>query len=134
MNKNREVINLAGIIGGKSTACSETTTSVLIECAYFNPEMIQGKTVKYAINSDAAYKFERNTDPSCHEYVLRRFLKLIEEHSKIIKVELFTYNDMKNFTKKIDIEFDYKKINKILGIEISYKTIIDYLKTFFPLR
>ncbi len=128
MNKNREVINLAGIIGGKSTACSETTTSVLIECAYFNPEMIQGKTVRYAINSDAAYKFERNTDPSCHEYVLRRFLKLIEEHSKIINVELFTYNDIKNFTKKIDIEFDYQKINKILGIEISCKTITDYLK------
>ena len=62
LNSENDVINLAGIIGGKNTACDNLTKSVLIECAYFNPEMILGKALKYGINSDAAHKFERNTD------------------------------------------------------------------------
>ena len=81
--KNNEVINLAGVIGGKNTACDSSTRSIILECAHFNPEVIMGKAVKYNLTSEAAHKFERNTDPSCHDYVLRRFIKIIEDHAKI---------------------------------------------------
>ena len=47
---------------------------------YFNPEKIIGKSLKYNIKSDAAYKFERGVDPKCHEQVLRRFINLVELH------------------------------------------------------
>ena len=53
----------------------QPTKHVLIECAYFNPEAIIGKSLKYDIKSDAAHKFERGVDPESHETVLRRFLK-----------------------------------------------------------
>ena len=61
-DKDNEVINLAGIVGGLNSACDKNTKSVIVECAYFNPEAIIGKSLKYDISSDAAYKFERNTD------------------------------------------------------------------------
>ena len=35
---DKEVINLAGIIGGKKTSCSYDTKEVLIECAFFKLE------------------------------------------------------------------------------------------------
>ena len=41
---NDEVINLAGIMGGKNTRCSDKTTKVLLECAHFKPEEILGKS------------------------------------------------------------------------------------------
>ena len=63
-NKHNQVINLAGVMGGKDSACEKSTKSAIIECAYFSPETILGKTIKHNINSEAAYKFERNTDPS----------------------------------------------------------------------
>ena len=66
ISKNK-VINLAGIMGGKSSSCSNDTRSVLIECAYFNPEDIIGKAVKYALTSDAAHKYERGVDPLCQK-------------------------------------------------------------------
>ena len=59
---NNKVINLAGIIGGKSTACTAYTKTVLVECAYFKPEAIIGKSVKYDIKSEASHKFERGVD------------------------------------------------------------------------
>ena len=41
-------MNLAGIMGGKDQLhAQKTQTSVIVECAYFNPEKIIGKTVKY---------------------------------------------------------------------------------------
>ena len=44
---NDEVVNLAGIVGGKSTACTLETKTVLVECAFFEPEAIIGKSLKY---------------------------------------------------------------------------------------
>ena len=43
------VINFAGIMGGSNTKCNDDSTSVLVECAFFNPDMIIGKTIKYGI-------------------------------------------------------------------------------------
>ena len=54
-----EIISLAGVMGGASTACSRETKKVLVECAYFNPESIIGKSIKYNLISDASHKFER---------------------------------------------------------------------------
>jgi phenylalanyl-tRNA synthetase beta subunit len=59
---NNEIISLAGVMGGMSTACSTSTKKALIECAYFIPEAIIGKSVKYNLASDAAHKFERGVD------------------------------------------------------------------------
>ncbi len=123
--KNGEIINLAGIMGGKSTACSEKTRSVIVECAYFNPESIIGKSVKYDLNSDAAYKFERGVDPLGHELALRRFIQILSEHSNIINIE-WDIQDIQTY-KSIKIEFNKEIINKIIGQDISKNDCINYL-------
>ena len=112
----REAINLAGIMGGESTMCSKDTKSVLIECAFFNPESIIGKSIKYDLKSDAAHKFERYVDPLIHEKALRRFIYIVNEHIKIKNISMtsFVYDDYKQRT----ISNDLKKINNILGTNI----------------
>ncbi len=120
-----EVINLAGVMGGKSTSCSGSTTEVIVECAYFKPESIIGKSLKYDIQSDAAYKFERGVDPSCHEDVLRRFIFIVSEHAKLKSIKLFTESHQDIEEKKI--QFDVDKIKKIIGIDIKeaeYKNML----------
>lgn len=126
-NKDNKIINVAGVMGGKNTACEKDTRSVIIECAYFNPEKIIGKTIKYGVNSDAAYKFERSTDPSSHDYVLRRFLKIIENHANILNVEHLSQNSLSN-DERNTINFDQEKINKIIGADISIEKIEISLK------
>ncbi|MDC3103095.1 phenylalanine--tRNA ligase beta subunit-related protein, partial [Gammaproteobacteria bacterium] len=120
-----EVINLAGVMGGKSTSCSGSTTEVIVECAYFKPESIIGKSLKYDLQSDAAYKFERGVDPSCHEDVLRRFIFIVSEHAKLKSIKLFTESHQDIEEKKI--QFDVDKIKKIIGIDIKeaeYKNML----------
>ena len=115
-----KIINLSGVVGGKNSACNEYTKNALIECAYFIPESIIGKSVKYNIHSDASHKFERGTDPDCHERVLRRFIEIVNDHVEIEKLELYTSNYENN--EAIELELDLFRVNKILGTEIVYET------------
>jgi len=123
-----EIISLAGVMGGASTACSTSTKKVLIECAYFNPESIIGKSVKYNLISDASHKFERGVDISSQEIVLRRFAKIVKDHAKIksLKLKSYLYNDV--IKQSIKIPIDHNKINKILGTSLNIDEYIGFLK------
>lgn len=73
------VHDIGGIMGGEHSGVSETTTDVLIECAYFTPEAIARTGQKLALTSDARTRFERGVDPAfldqglaiATDYVLR---------------------------------------------------------------
>lgn len=123
---NNKVINLAGVMGGKETACSDSTTSALIECAFFEPESIIGRSVKYDLNSEAAHRFERGVDPVCQEFVLRRFINIVSDHAKIKNVKLYTQG-IKDLNE-ISININRQKIEKILGISIEEEKFINILE------
>ena len=125
LDEKNKIINLAGVVGDKSTSCSHKTRSVIVECANFNPVDIIGKNVKYDINSEAAHKFERGVDPLCHDRVLRRFLRIVSQHTEIKKAEITSLN-FKEFNK-VKILYDYARINKILGTNLSDTEISIYL-------
>ena len=57
------VISIAGIMGGQSTGCDETTSDVLLESAFFEPDAIAAAGRRLGIVSDARYRFERGVDP-----------------------------------------------------------------------
>ena len=119
-----EVISLAGTMGGASTACSDATTKVLVECAYFQPEEILGKARKYNLSSEAAYKFERGVDYLCQEDVLRRFLHIVSEHAEIKSVAFYSEQ---NKTTLAEVPFNADKLNAVVGIDIAEQEQLDYL-------
>ncbi|HUQ36294.1 MAG TPA: phenylalanine--tRNA ligase subunit beta [Aestuariivirga sp.] len=55
---------IAGIIGGEHSGCSETTTNVFMEAAYFDPLRTAATGRKLGVISDARYRFERGVDPA----------------------------------------------------------------------
>jgi phenylalanyl-tRNA synthetase beta chain len=57
------VHDIAGIMGGEHSGCSETTTDVLLEIAYFDPQRIAATGRKLNLTSDARARFERGVDP-----------------------------------------------------------------------
>ena len=120
-----EVINLAGVVGGKSTSCSSDTKSVLVECAFFKPEAIIGKSVKYDIQSEASHKFERYVDPLCHETVIRRFINIVYEHVNIKDMSFISYQYEPN--KVVKIPINVKKVNQIIGTNITEEEYLNYL-------
>ena len=123
---DNEIINLAGVMGGNATACSNDTLSVLVECAYFNPEYIIGKSVKYDLQSEAAYKFERGVDRHSHDNVLRRFITIVSKHAKIKNLEVYS-QEFEEYEDRT-IVFDIHQLNKILGYEVASEYAEELLK------
>ncbi|HUX79244.1 MAG TPA: phenylalanine--tRNA ligase subunit beta [Alphaproteobacteria bacterium] len=58
------VISLAGVMGGASTGCDESTQSVFLESAFFDPIRTAIAGRKLGILSDSRYRFERGVDPA----------------------------------------------------------------------
>ncbi len=58
------VHDIAGIMGGEHSGCSDTTTDVLLEVAYFNSARIGDTGRKLNLTSDARQRFERGVDPA----------------------------------------------------------------------
>ena len=98
----------------------------MIEFAYFNPEAIIGKSLKYDLNSEAGYKFERGTDPDQINYAIRRFIKIVQDHVPIKSLSLFNENNTSSKLRSVEYN-----LNKIFGNN-RFKTVSVVL-TFFPL-
>ena len=56
-------IGLGGVMGGESTGCSDETTDVFLESAWFDPLVTAQTGRSLTINSDAQYRFARGVDP-----------------------------------------------------------------------
>ena len=56
----------------------------------------------------------KEVDPCCHEKVLRRFLKIVDEHATIKNVEIFKRDYIRH--NSTEIPFSIERINNILGL------------------
>jgi phenylalanyl-tRNA synthetase beta chain len=54
---------LAGVMGGMDSGVTETTTSIILESAYFSPSGIRRTSRRTALSSDSSYRYERGIDP-----------------------------------------------------------------------
>jgi phenylalanyl-tRNA synthetase beta chain len=75
----REVHDIAGIMGGEHSGVSEGTTDVLLEVAYFDPARIGATGRKLGLASDARTRFERGVDPAFLDDGLEMLTALILE-------------------------------------------------------
>src|SRR6185369_11774183 len=55
-------VALAGIMGGEDSEISATTTDVLIESAYFNPDCVRKTARALGMDTEASRRFERGAD------------------------------------------------------------------------
>ena len=72
-------VGLAGIMGGRPTAISDSTTDVLLEAAHFAPHAVAGKARQLGLFTDAGQRFERGVDPGLPALVLERASALLVE-------------------------------------------------------
>jgi len=68
-------VALAGIMGGLDSEISGTTTDVLIESAYFNPDSVRRTARQLGMDTEASRRFERGAD--C-ENVLKAQARCVE--------------------------------------------------------
>ena len=64
ISDDKGVLGLGGIIGGVRSGTEINTKNILLESAYFDPEITRKTAKKLNINSDAKFRFERVLIPT----------------------------------------------------------------------
>jgi phenylalanyl-tRNA synthetase beta chain len=77
---DKEVHDIAGIMGGEHSGIADDTTDMLLEVAYFTPERIAKTGQTLALTSDARTRFERGVDPAFLDDAVAIITGLIVEH------------------------------------------------------
>lgn len=72
-------LSLAGLMGGAASAVSDDTQNIVLESAYFAPEIIAGKSRQYGFGSDSSFRFERGIDWQLQADAIERATQLILE-------------------------------------------------------
>lgn len=70
-------IGLAGVMGGASTEISESTTEVLLETAWWNPDAIAATSARLNLHSEASLRFKRGVDPEVAPLAAHRVAELL---------------------------------------------------------
>jgi phenylalanyl-tRNA synthetase beta chain len=119
-------IGLGGVMGGESTGCSETTTEVFIESAWFDPIRTAQTGRATGINSDAQYRFARGVDPgfvvSGLELATRLVLELCGgEPSEVVVAGVVP-------APPAAVTFDPAYVKALSGLDIETSRTIDILQ------
>ena len=126
ISDGKRAIGLAGVMGGLDTEITENTKNVLIEAAIFNNVKIR-KTSNKILRSEASNRFEKGLDPNRTYMAIERACNMLETYADGITLKGIKVHDK---TKKEEkkIEITCKKINDILGTNISKEEILDIFR------
>jgi len=110
------VESLAGIMGGETSGCDETTTDVLIESALWNEINIAQTGRKLGINSDARYRFERGVDPAFMVPGLELATQLVTDMCGGTPSDSVVVGD--RFGEDRIIDFPVHEVKRLAGLDV----------------
>src|SRR5256885_14726382 len=64
-------------MGGEASAVSGSTAEVFLEAAWFSPSAVAGRARRFALSSDAAFRFERGVEFAATSEAIERATQLI---------------------------------------------------------
>jgi phenylalanyl-tRNA synthetase beta chain len=70
-------IGIAGVMGGAATEVKESTTDIVLECAYFETKSIRRTKNRVGLSTEASYRFERGIDLWGQPDAMRRCIEIV---------------------------------------------------------
>jgi phenylalanyl-tRNA synthetase beta chain len=113
----RGPVAIAGVMGGADTEVSETTETILLEDAYFDPLSVRKTSRKLSLPSESAFRFERTVDIEMVDWASKRTAQLITQVAggKVAKGVVDIY-PKKPAQKKVTLRL--ARLGKVLGVQI----------------
>ena len=108
--------SIGGVMGGLRTGCTEATTNVFVEAAYFDPVRTARTGRRLRVNSDARYRFERGVDPAFTpvgmELATRMILSLCGGEASEAEIAGAVPDTRRSY------QFDPDRVTRLVGMEI----------------
>src|SRR3990167_1694272 len=109
---------IAGVMGGLNSSVTLTTTDILLESAYFSPEVVARQRQYYALTSDSSYRFERGVDAGIQVAAMERATHLLMTLAGGQPGPLMEQRDDINIPRERLIELTKSHLLQLLGVLI----------------
>ncbi len=123
---SQKALGLAGVMGGKDSEVNETTSTILLEAAIFDPVNIRKTATGLGLQSEASKRFQ-------HGLTKKRLLQALNAAIKMYKElgeKVTTVTIVGNFEDKVrKITLTKKKLEDLVGIKFEDKQVEDYLQS-----
>jgi phenylalanyl-tRNA synthetase beta chain len=120
-------VALAGIMGGRDTEVSDSTTRILLESAYFDPASVLRSSKRHGLRSEASARFERGADPNNVAYAAELASALIQEwaggESALGAIDLYP-----ELVEPWILTLRPERVNEVLGTGLPVEEMVDDLR------
>ncbi|HCP08481.1 MAG TPA: phenylalanine--tRNA ligase subunit beta [Candidatus Moranbacteria bacterium] len=123
---HKKALAIAGVMGGEGSGITAETKTVIMEAANFAAASIRKTKTRLNLQTDAAYRFEKDIDPNLAELAMARVLEIIKMFGGET-VELSDVYPKEVAPWKIKLDLDY--INNLLGEKIEKKAVSKILES-----
>ena len=108
-------IAIAGVIGGRDTAISAGTTSIVLESANFQASSVRKTSAALKLRTDASMRFEKAQDPHNTVRALARAIELLQEISPGARLVGGLADSGRKYEEPPPIELDLDWLARKLG-------------------
>lgn len=126
---NDEPIAIAGIMGGANSEITDSTNSLVLESANFDSVCIRKSAVELKLRTDASAHYEKSLDPEITDIAIKRYIKLLKENDKDIKISSKLTDIYVNKYPTIKIKITRQYINSRIGTDLSLNKIKEILSS-----
>ena len=128
-NAKNEAVGIAGIMGGAGSQISETTTTLALEIAWFEPLGIAASVSRLGLRTEASLRFERGVDLNGAKAAAVRFAQLlsltcpnlvVHEGGADVKT-----SSLPEETRTTNLRLD--QIRRVLGVDVAVDRVRDLL-------
>ncbi len=122
-------IGLAAIMGGEHTEIGDSTSTVALEFAWFEPLGIAASVTRTGLRSDASARWERGVDPYGIDNSIARFVELLGETCPDLVVHAGAVDaraeSLPPQTRSTSLRVS--QVNRIIGVELSRDDVVRLL-------
>ena len=118
---------LAGVMGGADSEIRDTTTTVLLESAYFQPSLVRATAKAHQMHTESSYRFARGCDMFNTEWAGRRAAALIQEwaHATPMQGVVDLWPGERPLHR---VSCRWEKITRLIGVDIPVETMQGYFQ------
>jgi len=124
-----KALAFAGVMGGEASAINDETTDIFLECAFFTPISIAGKSRKFGLHTDSSHRFERGVDPELCYRALNRTIELLTDIAGGQVGPLTDVTSTETLPVNNQVPFRFERVQRVLGIDLDENTVASYFES-----
>ncbi|NKB89803.1 MAG: phenylalanine--tRNA ligase subunit beta [Acidobacteria bacterium] len=119
---NSRVVGLAGVMGGNDTGVTESTTRVLLECAFFDAVTVRRMSKRHGMHTDASHRFERGLSVDGIDQAVDRACALMQETAGA-RLSATAIDVTREVPPARSLELSRERLHGLLGTDVESEEV-----------